>query len=131
MFVNQAEVERRVQAAQLERAKRDCIAAVYQKFPLIVRCEASERMLLEAVKMFAGWDVVPTYDLFLSALDENPEIMSTIATRSEERTRQQLIEDILALWAAKGKGHDEFTLRIEGRRLATIFFPALWARGAE
>jgi len=131
-FTTQNDVERRVQAARLEQAKRATVASVYHKFPLIVQCEASGRAILDIIKMFVGSDgsdsILPTYELFMSALDENPQAMESLAVRGEAATRQQLTEDIIAILRNKGKGHDEHSLRNEARRLAMLPIPELRLR---
>jgi len=117
-----------IAAAAEENAKKDCIAQVYAKFPLIVQCEAAAKMILEIIARFAGHDVVPSLDLFLSALDENPDAMSMLATRSQKVTHRQLMEQIIDLLRAKGKGHDEFSLRNEQRKLTMMSVSDLRAR---
>jgi hypothetical protein len=40
---------------------------------------ANEGMILELIKRWANWaDVVPSLELFLNALDENPEASMTL-----------------------------------------------------
>jgi hypothetical protein len=130
-FRTQEDQRRAVEAAALEKAKRETVAAVYQKFPLLVRCMANDQHIIGIVTRFAGPDALPSLDLFLSALDENPDELRSLAQQSEAITRRQLTAQIIDLLAAKGKGHDSFTLAQEQKRLALLSVPALRARLAD
>jgi hypothetical protein len=122
---------RAVEAAAWENAKRETIAQVYGRFPLLVHCMANDQHIIGIVTRFAGPDALPSLDLFLSALDENPSALGSLAQQPEAITRQQLTEQIIELLAAKGKGHDAFTLRQEEKRLTMLPIPALRARLAD
>jgi hypothetical protein len=131
-FKTQEEHRWAAEAAGLEYAKRQTIAAVYQKFPLMTRCEANERMILELIKRWANWpDVIPSIELFLNALDENPEAINDFAQQPEVKIRQQLSEQIIDLLREKGKGHDEFTLKQEAKRHELLSLEELRARLAD
>jgi hypothetical protein len=131
-FKTQEEHRRAAEAAGLEYAKRQTIAAVYQKFPLMVRCMANDGMILELIKRWSNWaDVVPSLELFLNALDENPDAINDFAQQPEVKIRQQLSEQIIDLLSEKGKGHDEFTLRQEAKRHALLSLEELRARLAD
>lgn len=134
-FVNATEQERRLQAARMEQAKKACVQAVFERFPLLLRAEANSRMILEIVAKFAGedgspnWEVTPTLELFLTAVELNPSEMSSLVQRKEDVHRAQAIEDILALLKAKGKGYqDDFVLDMEKRRLSTMSLQDLRTR---
>jgi hypothetical protein len=123
---------RAVEAAAWENAKRETIAQVYAKYPAtLIHCQANDQQIIAIITRFAGPDALPSLDLFLSALDENPSALGSLAQQPEAITRQQLTEQIIELLAAKGKGHDAFTLRQEEKRLAMLPIPALRARLAD
>jgi hypothetical protein len=131
-FRNMEQQQQAIAAAHLENAKKALVAFVYQKFPTLVVCDANSRMIVELVERWGGPDIMPTPEAFLSMLDENgPEAMSMLAQQPEAVTRRQLADQIIALLAAKGKGHDAFTLRQEEKRLALLSIPALRARLAD
>jgi hypothetical protein len=131
MFRTREDQEAAIRAAHYEIEKRKAIEAVYAKFPLLVRCMANDQEILDIVRLFAGPSVIPSAELFFSALDENPDAMNTLAQQSEAITRRQLTQQIIDLLAAKGKGHDTFTLRQEEKRLALLSIPALRSRLAD
>jgi hypothetical protein len=131
-FKTQADQSAAIQAAHLESEKRKTIETVYAKFPTFLRCDANDKAIIEIIERFAGVDVVPTADLFMSAYDENQEeVISRMGTRPEAKIRAQLIEDILHLLETRGTSHDAFSLKTEKTRLENVTTQALHARLSE
>lgn len=120
-FVSRSEVERRVEAARFEQAKKNCVAAVFAKFPTIVQCDASARAVLDIIAQFVGRDssVLPSLDLFLSALDENPSAMQDIATRPVEVSKLQVVEDYLNLLNAHSRQNFQ-SLKLEKSKMVNL-----------
>jgi hypothetical protein len=122
-----------IQAAAYEQAKRDTIAYAYQKHPTLILCDANNRMIIELVERWAGTEVHPSPALFDSMLDENgPDALSMLARQPVERTKEQLIQEILTLLVSKNGGRDgkfdAFNLRSEEKRMASWSLDALRAR---
>ena len=70
-FTTQVQQQRAIEAAALENAKKNLVAFVYQKFPTLIVCDANSRMIVELTERWAGPDIVPTSEVFMSMLDEN------------------------------------------------------------
>ena len=135
-FRNLEQQQAAIAAADLENAKKTLVAFVYQKFPALVQCEANSRMIVELVELWGGPDIVPTPEAFLSMLDENGEAaLSMLARQPVERTRQQIVAEILSLLASKNDGRDgkfnSFNLRSEEKRMESWSLDALRQRLAE
>jgi hypothetical protein len=131
-FISRSEQQQMLEAAALENAKRECIAAVYAEHQEFVRCEANNRAIIDACSRWANSDsVLPSVAIFNEAMAENPGEIKNFARQSEAITREQLTEQIIELLAAKGKGHDVFTLKQEEKRLTMLSIPALRARLAD
>src|SRR5713226_9764328 len=122
-----------IEAAAHEQAKRNTIAYAYQKHPTLVQCDANNRMLIELVERWAGTEVHPSPALFDSMLDENgPDALSMLARQPVERTKEQIIEEILTLLASKNGGrdgkYDAYNLKSEETRMKSWSLDALRAR---
>src|SRR6266404_5586367 len=135
-FRNVKQQQAAIAAANLENAKKTLVAFVYQKFPTLVQCEANSRMIVELTQFWAGPHIVPTPEAFLSMLDENGEdALSMLARQPVERTRQQIVSEILSLLASKNDGRDgkfnSFNLRSEEKRMESWSLDALRIRLAE
>lgn len=131
MFRNAVQQEEAVQAARMENAKKQTVEAVYAKYPTIVRCEANERQILSLVLAWAqNPQALPTFELFQSMLEENPEAMESLATQPLERIRQQIAEEILSLLAAHSR-RDALMLKSEEARMKSWSLDALRIRLAE
>ncbi len=133
MFTNVHQQQRAVEAARTENAKRETVAAVYAKYPKMVQCEANARKILEDIVYWTQTpEVLPTLDLFEAMLLENPEHIKTYATQSIERTKEQIIEDILSLLESKNGGRDgkfdSYNLRSEEARMKSWSLDALRTR---
>jgi hypothetical protein len=132
MFKTLEDQRKAIEAAALENAKRETVAAVYQRFPLLVRCMGNDKQIIAIIDRWAeNPDLLPSIQLFEAAIEENPQEFASLAQQPEAKTRQQLLEQIIELLAAKGKGHDAFTLNQEEKRLALLAIPALRARLAD
>lgn len=122
-FRTMEDQQRAIRVAALEAEKKKVIGQVYGKYQQMIHCEANERQIIGVIERFAGVDVVPTFDLFETALAENPKEMKNFATQPVERTREQIIEEILTLLASKNGGRDgkfnDFNLRSEEKRMAS------------
>jgi hypothetical protein len=134
-FISRSEQQQMLEAAALENAKKALVAFVYQKFPTVIVCEASSRMILELMERWAP-NVIPSPELFMSMLDENgKDALSMLATQPVERTREQITEEILTLLASKNGGRDgkfdAFNLRSEEKRMASWSLDQLRSRLAE
>jgi len=127
--------QRAIDAAALEAERRKTIAQVYLKHQQMIRCEANDRQIIAVIERFAGVEVVPTFDLFETALAENPSEMQNFAQQSIERTREQIVAEILTLLTSKNEGRDgkfdSFNLRSEEKRMASWTLDALRVRLAE
>src|SRR5438046_10467792 len=120
MFRTREDQDPAIQAAHYELEKKKTTEAVYAKFPLLVRCMANDKAIIELVHRFVGPDVVPTAELFFTALDENPGAINSLSQQPEAITRSQFTAQSIGLLRAKGKGHDAFTLKQEEKRLAFL-----------
>lgn len=130
-FKTQEDQAAAIQAAHLEIEKRKTIEAVYGKFPTFLRCEANDRAIIEIINRWAGPDVAPTAELFVLALEENPDAISRMAASPEAKIRARLIEEILSALETGGRAHDAFSLKNEKARLQNFTTAALHARLAE
>jgi len=119
-----------IESARVERAKSETLAQIYEEHQDWVRCIANDKMALETILRWVDYDdkVLPSKAIFDQAIFENPEQLKVFVRRPLEKIKQQLIEEILALLKAKGKNHDEFSLRQEGHRLALMSVPDLRTR---
>jgi hypothetical protein len=132
MFKTREDQEAAIAAAHCEIEKRKTIEIVYAKFPTFLRCEANDKAIIEIITRWAGPDVIPTADLFMSAMDENKEdVVSRMATQPEAKIRASLIEEILHLLATRGIGHDAISLKTEKARLENATTQALHQRLSE
>jgi hypothetical protein len=132
-FRNAAEQARAIESAAHERAKLDTVAHAYQKYPKLVQCDANSKMIVELVRDWAGPHVHPSPALFDSMIDENgEEALKMLAQQPIERTKEQLIEEILGLIASKNSGRDgkfdDFSLKNEEKRMASWSLDQLRAR---
>jgi len=136
MFKTEQDRERMIQAAALENVKKNLVAFVYQKFPILIVCESNSRMIVELTERWAGPDIVPTPEAFLSMLDENgKDALSMLAQQPVERTKEQITQEILTLLASKNGGrdgkYDAYNLRSEEARMKSWSLDALRARLSE
>ncbi len=132
-FRNATQQQEAIEAARVERAKKETVEAVFFKYPTLVQCEANARKIIEDISFWAqNTEILPTFQLFQSMLDENPDHIKTYATQSVERGRQQVIDDILNLLASKNGGRDgkfdSYNLRSEKARMQSWNLPALRTR---
>ena len=132
-FTTQVQQQRAIEAAALENAKKNLVAFVYQKFPTLIVCDANSRMIVELTERWAGPDIVPTSEVFMSMLDENgKDALSMLAQQPVERSKEQLREEILTLLASKNGGRDgkfdAYNLRSEEARMKSWSLDALRAR---
>jgi hypothetical protein len=131
-FTSAEQANRMAEAASFEQAKRAVVAYVYAKHPEVIQCEGSQRMILELLIRWAGSDVYPTPALWESMLDENPDALKSLATQPLEKTKTQLIEDILLLLKSRNQGRDgkfdDWALRNEESRMKSWSIEALRTR---
>jgi hypothetical protein len=120
-------------AAKLENSKRVTRAYVYRKWPTVLPCDANDRRITDIIDRWTGNnpDVLHTPQIFEEAIAENPAELDSLAHQSEYVTRRQLTDSIIEILRAKGKGHDEFTLKSERTRLKTFTIEALRSRLAD
>jgi hypothetical protein len=134
-FRTQEQQEAAIEAAHVELERRKMIAAVYQHHPTLIPCDANSRLIIELMERFAGHEVMPSYALFQSALDENPDELKNFVQRPIDRQKAQLVEDILSLLASKNGGRDgkysHFNLQTEKKRMSVWSLDALRLRLAE
>src|SRR5882724_9518986 len=103
-FRNAAQREAAIEAARMQQAKKDCIDAVYASRQDFVRCEANDRAIIETIEYWTGNpNVLPTKFIFDEALLENPAQINSFARQPVERSRQQVIEEIVELLAAHSR----------------------------
>jgi hypothetical protein len=121
-----------IAAAQFQQQVARGLESIYSAFATLMRCEANDRMLQELCREFMGADVAPDLDIFRNLLDLNQDVMKSLVQRPVEVTRQQLIEDILALLASKNGGrdgkYDQWNLKSEASRMASWSVDSLRAR---
>jgi hypothetical protein len=133
MFITEKEKSAMVAAAAHEQAKRETVAHAYQKYPKLVQCDANSKMVIELVRDWAGSHAQPSPALFDSMIDENgEEALKMLAQQPVEKTKQQLIEDILMLIKSKDGGKDgkfdDFSLKNEEKKMASWSLDQLRAR---
>jgi hypothetical protein len=75
--------------------------------------------------------VLHSLTIFEEAIAHNPTEYNSLAKQTEEKTAEQLIEQIIDMLAAHGKGHDAFTSKQERTRLGRFTIPALRTRLAD
>jgi hypothetical protein len=90
-------------------------------------------MIIELVRDWAGSHAQPSPALFDSMIDENgEEALKMLAQQPVEKTKQQLIEDILMLIKSKDGGKDgkfdDFSLKNEEKKMASWSLDQLRAR---
>jgi hypothetical protein len=122
-----------MEAAKMESAKKETIAAVYDKHQDFVRCEANDRAIIEAiVRWTQNVDVLPTAELFEIALEADPGSTKEFARQPIAHIREQIVEEILDLLASKNGGRDgkfdSFNLRSEEARMKPWSLEALRQR---
>lgn len=120
--------QRAVQAAQFQQETARGLEQIFSAFPTLIRCESNTRLITSLCREFMGEDVAPSLETFRSLVEINPEVMKSLATRTVERSREMLVEDILSLLKAKGIGYDGFNLRAEESRLKHFSLEALQNR---
>ena len=125
-----------LEAAKYENARRETRLAVYRKYGtprkggVVLICQANDARISDIIDRWVNHnpDVLHSLDLFDAAIEANPTDYNSLAKDSEGNVREQLIEQILGLLAAKGKAHDTFSLNQERTRLGTFAIPALRQR---
>jgi hypothetical protein len=129
-YKNLEQQQQAVEAAKYENAKRQTRVHVYQKYLRVLPCDANDKLISEICARWLGGnpDVLHSLAIFEEAIAQNPSEYDSLAKQTEEKTAEQLIEQIINLLATKGKAHDDFTLKSELTRLKTFTIPALRAR---
>jgi hypothetical protein len=130
-YKNLEQQQQALEAAKFENAKHLVRLQVYAKWPeTIVPCDANDKRIIDIIDRWTGNDpsVLPTLAIFEQAIYENPEEFQSLAHQSEDVTRRQLTDSIIEILRAKGKGHDEFTLKSERTRLKAFSIMALRER---
>jgi len=129
-YKNSEQTEAAVAAAKYENAKRLTRIHVYQKYLRVVPCEANDRRISDICSRWLGGnpDVMHSLAIFEEAIAENPTEYNSLAKQIEDKTIQQLIDQIIGMLAAHGKGHDEWSLNQERVRLTTFSIPMLRKR---
>ena len=127
-FTTYDQQQKMIAAAKAEQAKKSCIAEVYNAHQEFIRCQGNDKLIIELIESFYGLEVVPTASMFEDAIAANESEIKNFARRPESVHREQIIEDILGLLKAKGKNWDEFLIRNESKRLATMPLPDLRQR---
>src|SRR5260370_20325022 len=122
-----------VEAAKHENAKRLTRVQVYQKYLRVFPCDANDRRISDLCDRWLDGnpDVLHSLAIFEEAIAENPTEYNTLAKQTEDKTVQQLIDQIIDLLAAHGKGHNDWSLNQERKSLATFSIPMLRARVAD
>jgi hypothetical protein len=126
-FTNAAQQQEMIEAARMEQAKRDVIAAVYAdpQYEDFVRCEANDRAIIEiSFRWTQNPDVLPTKEIFDEAMRENPDEVKHFARRPTKQHRALIISEYLKLLAAHSR-QDSISLRSEERRLQHLPLSAL------
>jgi hypothetical protein len=97
-FVTKNEQDRMIEAARVERAKRETIAAVYAERPELVPCMANDGQIVDTCRYWAGYNesVLPSKAIFDQALSENPEHIKTFVRRPVAKQAESLIDQIMA-----------------------------------
>ncbi len=130
-FRNATQQQEAIEAARVQQAKRDCIAEVFSKYPTMVQCEANARKIIEDISFWApNTEILPTFQLFQSMLDENPDHIKTYATQPVDRTKEQIREEIISLLQAHSR-RDDHMLKSEESRMKSWDLSALRIRLAE
>jgi hypothetical protein len=128
-YKNLEQQQQAVEAAKYENAKRQTRVHVYQRYLRVLPCGANDKFISEIVDRWLGGNhVLHSLAIFEAAIAQNPSEYDSLAKQPEAKTREQLIDQIIDMLAAKGKGHDAFTLKQERTRLQTFTIPALRAR---
>ena len=132
-YKNLEQQQQAVEAAKYENAKRQTRVHVYQEYLRVLPCDANDKYITEIIDRWTGNnpDVLHSLQLFEEAIAENPTQFNSLAKQPEAKTCAQLIDQIIDMLAAHGKGHDAFTLKQECTRLQTLSIPALRARLAD
>jgi hypothetical protein len=121
MFRTLEDQKRAQEAARVEQAKKVCIAEVFADpaYEAILPCEGNSRRVIDVILQWTNYDesVLPTKNVFDLAMTENPDEIKTFALRPTAKQKQDLIEELIGLLEKGGKGHDQFTLNSERKRL--------------
>ncbi len=129
-YKNSEQTEAAVAAAKYENAKHLTRIHVYQKYLRVVPCEANDRRISDIINRWTGNNpaVMHSLAIFEEACAENPTEYNSLAKQLEDKTVQQLIDQIIGMLAAHGKGHDDWSLNQERVRLTTFSIPMLRKR---
>src|SRR5436309_2315344 len=132
-YRNQAQEAAAQAAARMENAKRETIQGVYNRHQDFVRCEANERAIIEAIiRWTQNPDVLPTAELFEILIEADPNSITGFARQSVDRTKEQIVEEILSLLESKNGGrdgkYDSYNLRSEEARMKSWTLDALRTR---
>jgi hypothetical protein len=114
--------------AKMRNAEQSTVLWTYRAHPELLQCEANDRAIIEAVR---AWiqdpDVLPTPSLFEDALAANPELIKQFATQKIEKTKQQILDEIIDLLATHSR-RDNAMLASERARMASWSLDQLRAR---
>jgi hypothetical protein len=119
-FRTQADVQREQAQQGYDQQVKKALDDIYASYPTLVRCQATEKMIVELIARFIGdTSVVPTLELFRLAHEENPEYFAAhIPNESIENRKAALIDEIIELLATGGK-YTNFDLSSERKRIST------------
>ena len=130
---NEQQQRQMTEAARMENARKECIAAVFSKYTTLIQCEANSRKILEDIVYWTQIpDAIPTLDAFEAMLLENPDHIKNYATQSIERSKEQIIEEVLTLLESRNGGRDgkfdSYNLRSEEARMRSWSLESLRTR---
>ena len=132
-YKNLEQQQQALEAAKYENAKRQTRLHVYQKYLRVLPCDANDKFISEICDrwLVGNPDVLHSLIIFEEAIAQNPSQYNSLAKQPEAKTCEQLIDQIIDMLAAHGKGHDAFTLKQERTRLSTFSIASLRARLAD
>jgi len=94
-FTTKADAQQRAANEQFERESRIGLDAIYQKYSMLHRTIATDKMIVDLVSQYMGERTAPDIATFEMMLENNPNC--GLPVKTVEAQRAELIEEICAL----------------------------------